>query len=94
MGEEIAEKENLGNDIAEIIRKHYLPTFNDECTIEELIVNYADKRVIHNDLVTLEERFDYIRKNYPGVLEEVKIYGKKYIDFENKYQLNQISLNE
>ncbi|MFH1535319.1 MAG: HDIG domain-containing metalloprotein [Patescibacteria group bacterium] len=94
MGAEITEEENLGSEIAEIIRKHYLNNFNDECTIEELIVNYSDKRVINNRIVSLDERFEYIRNNYPKVAEEVELYGERYTDFEKKYQLDQLELND
>ena len=94
MGAEIIKKENLGNILAEIIRKHFLTTFNNQCTIEELIVNYADKRVTHDQIVSLEERFNYICSNYSKEIKEVEVYKQKYFDFENKYQLNQISLSE
>lgn len=94
MGAEIAEKENLGSKIAEIIRKHYLTGFNNQCTIEELIVNYADKRVTHDKIVPLRERLDYIYNNYPRAAEAVRKKREEYFEFERKYQLDQIDLIE
>lgn len=59
------EKLNM-HSVAEIVRKHPV-----ECilsgelkTIEEKIVFYADKLVTDDRIVTLEERFEYLRKRY------------------------------
>ena len=35
-------------------------------TWEEKIINYADKRVLHDQIVSLKERFDYINERYPA----------------------------
>jgi putative nucleotidyltransferase with HDIG domain len=57
--------------ISEIVRQHV--TINDEVdsprVSEVEIVNYADKRVKHDKVVALEERFDDLRKRY-GTNEE------------------------
>ena len=56
------------NEVALIIRKHGLSHLNDEqlvpSRIEDKIVFYADKRVKDGNLVSLKERFDYIKKKY------------------------------
>ncbi len=57
--------EKLGyHEVAEIVKYHvFLP----ETTIkigEKEIVNYADKRVKDEEIVTLEKRFEYIFKRY------------------------------
>ncbi|MFA6525213.1 MAG: HD domain-containing protein [Patescibacteria group bacterium] len=94
MGSEIALRENLGNEISEIIRKHYMSTFNDQCTLEEQVVNYADKRVTHDRIVALTERFDYICKSYPAATRNIMENKQKYLGFEKKYQIDQLDLME
>ena len=37
-------------------------------TWEEKIVNYADKRVIHNKMASVDERFDNLIKRYKGAI--------------------------
>ncbi|MBU2236210.1 HDIG domain-containing protein [Patescibacteria group bacterium] len=90
MGAEITEEENLGSEITEIIRKHYLTGFSGQCTLEELVVNYADKRVKHDEIVSLEERFSYILKNYPRAVKAIEEKEQIYFEFEKKYQINQL----
>jgi len=60
---------NLGfPEVAEVMRKHSLHGIEDENrqpkTIEEKIVFYADKRVKGNEIVSIEERFEDLRKRY------------------------------
>jgi putative nucleotidyltransferase with HDIG domain len=50
--------------VAELIRQHVTPiTGIHEVTAAEL-VSYADKRVLHERVVTLSERFDYLKTRY------------------------------
>jgi len=62
-GGELLEK--LGYDrIAKIVRAHITPPdCGKRLTVEEL-VSYADKRVLHTQVVSLNERFDYLFKRY------------------------------
>ena len=60
---------NLGfPEVAEVMRKHSLHGIEDENrqpkTIEEKIVFYADKRVKGNEIVSIEERFEDLKKRY------------------------------
>jgi len=61
------------NEIADIIAEHvilkdYRPSMN---FTEKEIVYYADKRVNHDQVVSLEERLDYILKRY-GMANETR----------------------
>ncbi len=60
--------EGLGYpEIAKIIKHHvYLDkdTLRDRNINEEMVVNYADKRVKHVDVVSLEERFKDLQARY------------------------------
>lgn len=52
--------------IARIVAQHICPDdAADAISIAELI-SYADKRVLHDRLVTLHERFDYLVQRYGG----------------------------
>jgi putative nucleotidyltransferase with HDIG domain len=50
--------------IAEIVRAHIIPKEAGKELTEEEIINYADKRVLHDRVVSLEERFEYLIKRY------------------------------
>ncbi len=86
-------KENYP-EIALIIRKHaYRAVISDDDSIrpitwEEKIVTYADKRVAHTTIVSLEERFREGHKRWqeephydPNLAEHV---DKKYFDMEKE----------
>jgi len=67
--------------IAEVVGKHALfQPFEEKpfSSLEEKIVFYADKRVKHDKIVSLEERFKYLLERY-GTSEErlKKIYSVK-----------------
>lgn len=55
-------------EVAVVVKKHGLENFEDDSyhpkTSEEKIVFYADKRVRDTTVVSLDERFDYIKKKY------------------------------
>jgi putative nucleotidyltransferase with HDIG domain len=53
-------------EVGEIVRQHVqLDVYFESTTPSEAeIVNYSDKRVLHDRIVTLEERMDYILERY------------------------------
>lgn len=55
-------------EVAQVIKKHGLQfIYHNEFlpkTIEEKIIFYADKRIKHKKIVSLKERFDYIKTRY------------------------------
>jgi putative nucleotidyltransferase with HDIG domain len=52
------------DSIAEIIRQHVTPDSADHTVTAAEIVSYADKRVLHDSVVPLHERFAYLRTRY------------------------------
>jgi len=58
--------ESLGyHELGYLVRKHvYLPPAHP--LDETMVVNYADKRVNHDRVVSLDERFRYILERYAG----------------------------
>lgn len=70
--------------VAEIIKKHGLAHLNEDefvpKTREEKIVFYSDKRVKNDRIVSVEERFEYIKQRYKK--EDVK----KEIEFTKKIE--------
>lgn len=53
-------------EVGNIIGQHvHLKCFNDQAPPNEAeVVNYADKRVLHENVVNLDERMDYIIERY------------------------------
>lgn len=83
-------------ETGDIIRQHvFLDDYNNmPPVIEAEIINYSDKRVLHDKVVPLEERLDYIYKRYVTNKEFIKHFDSmkkntymlekkifKYLDF-------------
>lgn len=68
-------------EVAEVIKKHSLYQIEKEemqpQTIEQKIAFYSDKRVRGNKIVSVKERFDYLRKRYEGDLKKEFEFVKK-----------------
>ncbi len=76
-------------EIGEIIRQHVIldTNTNDNSISEPEIVNYADKRVLHDQIVSLERRLEYINVRYGSKPEfkcRVKRMWKNALDLEKK----------
>jgi len=73
-------------EIGDIIRQHvFLDKYIDTPPVTEAeIINYSDKRVLHDQVVPLDERLDYIYKRYVTNKEFIK-----HFDFmkKNTYML-------
>lgn len=50
--------------IARIVQEHIIPFDRDASVSIEEIISYADKRVLHDRVVTLDERFEYLFQRY------------------------------
>ncbi len=71
-GEQILKQEGFP-DVARIVVQHViLRTSLDEPFAEEHVLYYADKRVMHDVVVSLDKRFDYLQKTYGKSPEAVK----------------------
>ncbi|MDD5178488.1 MAG: HD domain-containing protein [Candidatus Nanoarchaeia archaeon] len=75
-GVKILIKEKL-NYIIPILTKHYIGAVNELRTWEEKIVYYADKRVMEDVLVSLDERLKDLKKRYPWLKDIIKKSGPK-----------------
>ena len=76
-------------EIGELVRQHVrLDEYPDPVGLGEAeIINYADKRVLHDRVVSLEERLDYILERYgklPEHQERIRWLWQKTINLENK----------
>ncbi len=71
-GEQILEAEGLPS-IARIVGQHVILRSEIEAPLkEEHLVYYADKRVVHDEVVSLDERFLYLKQTYGKTPEAVK----------------------
>ncbi|MCK5313013.1 MAG: HDIG domain-containing protein, partial [Desulfobacteraceae bacterium] len=61
-------------ETGDIVRQHvFLDNYNDTPpVIEAEIINYSDKRVLHDAVVPLDKRLDYIYKRYVTNKEFIK----------------------
>jgi putative nucleotidyltransferase with HDIG domain len=64
LGSDIAQRYGFFT-VASIIRQHVrLDAYDDGCISEAGLVNYADKRVNHEAVVSVDERFSYLFERY------------------------------
>ncbi|MGC8905995.1 MAG: HD domain-containing protein [Desulfomonilaceae bacterium] len=71
-GQEILDSEGLP-DIGRIVVQHVvLRGEKDRPLAEEHVLFYADKRVVHDEIVTLDDRFVYLEKTYGKTPEAIK----------------------
>ncbi|MBW1696339.1 MAG: HDIG domain-containing protein [Deltaproteobacteria bacterium] len=75
--------------VGEVIRQHVrLDTYTVLGTVVEAeIVNYADKRVLHDKVVSLDERMAYVCKRYGNTIdarEQLKWLQDKTVTLEQK----------
>ena len=75
--------------VGELVRQHVrLDEYSDPVILGEVeIINYADKRVLHDEIVTLDRRLDYILEKYgklPEQKERIRWLGEKTIAMEKK----------
>lgn len=82
--------ESLGfPETGHIIRQHViLDCYDDTADVNEAeIVNYSDKRVLHDRVVSLEERLDYIYEHYvtdKNIVKQFKLLREKTFELEDK----------
>ena len=62
-------------EVGDIVRQHVIldAYFKGEMPCEAEIVNYADKRVLHDQVVSLDERMTYILKRYAKTEEHRRL---------------------
>jgi uncharacterized protein len=76
--------------VAQIVAQHV--RLNDDYYLqgrldEVVAVHYADKRVLHDDIVNLEDRFDYLKKTYghtPENLERIDLLFRETRSLEER----------
>lgn len=76
-------------EVGEIIRQHVILDRSGSLgpVSEPEIVNYADKRVLHDQVVPLPERLAYIRIKYgtiPGFREKIEVMWEETLALEEK----------
>jgi len=76
-------------EVGDIVRQHViLDSYeNDSPVLEQEIVNYSDKRVLHDKVVPLEKRLEYIKLRYGKNKEfkdHIQIMWANTVDLENK----------
>ena len=86
--------------VGEVVEQHiWFGEEGDPATVsEEEIVNYADKRVMHERIVSLEERFNDLKERYgrdQRAIDYLNRLEKETYEIENKiFLILQIDTNE
>ncbi len=80
------------SELAFIVKAHALTEvlyFDEKTCVEAKIVWYADKRVTHDKIVSLKERYDYLKKTYGSKSEKVfeEIVSTQKLAFELEDEL-------
>ncbi|MBL7101040.1 MAG: HD domain-containing protein, partial [Nanoarchaeota archaeon] len=70
--------------IADIVEQHVNLWKIYENIVEDEVVNYSDKRVMHDKLVNLPERFEDVKKRYSSELDKICITEKNVYSLEKK----------
>jgi putative nucleotidyltransferase with HDIG domain len=76
-------------EVGELVRQHVrLDEYSKPLTLcEASIINYADKRVVHDRVVSLDKRLDYIMEKYgssPELQERIRWLWEKTLELEGK----------
>ncbi|MCX7823865.1 MAG: HDIG domain-containing protein [Syntrophobacterales bacterium] len=77
------------HEVATIVEQHVNISKEDirACPNESILVNYADKRVLHTSIVSLDERFDDLIRRYGKTSEHIRSLREKwklYKELENR----------
>lgn len=90
IGAQIVRKEGYASELADIVLHHVVNSFDSNLTLEQQIVNYADRRVTHDKVVSVQERIDYLKTQNPdrALLIDEKL--PLYLQFERKYHLDHL----
>jgi uncharacterized protein len=90
-GEQILEQEGFP-DVGRIVVQHViLRSSLDDPIAEEHVVNYSDKRVMHDVVVSLDERFEYLESTYgktPQAIEGLRKMKEDIFKLEQRLFLN------
>jgi len=76
-------------EVGDLVRQHVkLDAYSVTATIREVeVLNYADKRVLHDEIVILDKRLDYILERYAETSahrERINVLWQKTREMENK----------
>ena len=76
-------------EVGDLVRQHVvLDTYSVAATIREVeVLNYADKRVLHDEIVVLDKRLDYILERYaetPAHRKRINVLWQKTKELEKK----------
>ena len=77
------------SEVGDLVRQHVrLDDYSEPQSLTEAhIINYADKRVLHDRIVSLDERMDYIMERYgrePAHHQRIRLLWEKTKDLEKQ----------
>lgn len=90
-GEQILEQEGFPNVGRVVVQHVILRSSLDDPIAEEHVLYYADKRVVHDGVVSLEERFEYLEITYgktPQAIEGLRKMREETFKLEKRLFLH------
>lgn len=94
VGEELLNQEGIDPKLAQIVAHHGMHHFNKDLSIEAKIVNYADKRVKHDEIVSFDDRIADLKVRYNHDNDTMDLIAPKFYEFEEKWGLRDLSFEE
>jgi uncharacterized protein len=86
-GEQILQSEGF-DAVADIVVQHVVLRRSPIPRIgEEHVVFYADKRVVHDEVVMLDDRFEYLERTYgktPAAIEYLMVMKRETLELEQR----------
>lgn len=77
--------------LARVVKNHATHLFSFDLPIEDQIVNYADKRVQHDKIVSLDERIIDLKSRYPDHVALTAKMAPMFYEFERKFGLSKLA---
>ncbi|HBH45981.1 MAG TPA: hypothetical protein DDX47_01260 [Candidatus Jacksonbacteria bacterium] len=87
LGFDLLSAQGIDQNLAHIVGNHLMEVFDWKLGLEEQIVNYADKRVKHQQIVSLGDRINDLKERYPKSVDLIEAKLPYFIEFEKKYGL-------
>ena len=90
IGEEVLIKEGFDPKLAAIVACHGMSHFEKDLNLEAKIVNYADKRVRHDEIVSLDDRLADLKVRYQKDKDMMDLEAPKFYEFEEEFGLAEL----
>lgn len=93
MGATVIKNEGFSDQLGRVVENHAMHAFSFKLPIEDQIINYADRRVKHDQIVTLDKRIEDLKERYAAHAESIEKSAPLFYEFEDKYDLAKLRIS-